>query len=684
MKKINFAWLLAITPLIPLTVAAKCTTTKPDPVKPDPAKPDPSKPDPSKPDPSKPDPEKTEEEFKQDIAKLVISETYQNEGGFEKIDILELDLSKVKILLNGKEPSELGYEIVDLAFGKPVDDLTEDLYMSGLREIKFKIKKGKFISDEIIRSIQCHKTSKSTILDEREHFKNFKLIPSLEAKEYLETVAKNGDTLYYDYTNRSIYSKDYKAPDKIKLFENLSIPERINVLNPDSEDKTVILSKDENGYSIKGRLAQFMGKNNPMLIDLKTLESSKQKFNIHSPKELEDEVNKWINQIDYKDKATTLINDFDWEKVQWPALTPNINAKVEYEKTNVTKNFDNNSVSIKFKLVNSNEVQSATPIAYKEFEATISGFKENPNKVDFTDLVVDYEGKDAIELTTIKTNGIDQSKIKFFKNNTPYVLQATSFVAEVIGEINEFSGELNVKITLTSTSGETSFKEFSIEGFKIPANNPTSIINDVTIISSAKWASSVTKDNITIKFKDPNHEELFNIEEIKVGDSNNMTGEVLVTIKFVQKATSATFEKTFNLSFTNKYDASLAKLYEFSKQKKLFVIDPTKKEQIKTAMKNPIRGLFVINNNKILNKKKDGVEIEGLSINAEVANSMHLNTHGSGNKANIGKIDNYGSNDKGINVYFEDGKYILRWKIGKIGNGANDSEEVFEQILELD
>lgn len=101
-------------------------------------------------------------------------------------------------------------------------------------------------------------------------------------------------------------------------------------------------------------------------------------------------------------------------------------------------------------------------------------------------------------------------------------------------------------------------------------------------------------------------------------------------------------------------------------------------------MKNPIRGLFVINNNKILNKKKDGVEIEGLTINAEIANSMHLNTHGSGNKANIGKIDNYGSNDKGINVYFEDGKYILRWKIGKIGNGANDSEEVFEQILELD
>lgn len=328
-----------------------------------------------------------------------------------------------------------------------------------------------------------------------------------------------------------------------------------------------------------------MGKNNPMLIDLKTLESSKQKFNIHSPKELEDEVNKWINQIDYKDKATTLINDFDWEKVQWPALTPNVNAKVEYEKTNVTKNFDNDSVSIKFKLVNSNEVQSATQIAYKEFETTISGFKENPNKADFTDLVVDYEGKDAIELTTIKTNGIDQSKIKFFKNNTPYVLQATSFVAEVIGEINEFSGELNVKITLTSTSGETSFKEFSIEGFKIPANNPTSIINDVTIISSAKWASSVTKDNITIKFKDPNHEELFNIEEINVGDSNNMTGEVAVTIKFVQKATSATFEKTFNLSFTNKYDASLAKLYEFSKQKKLFVIDPTKKNKLKQQWK---------------------------------------------------------------------------------------------------
>ena len=39
MKKINFAWLLTITPLIPLTVAAKCTTTKPA----DPAKPDPDK-----------------------------------------------------------------------------------------------------------------------------------------------------------------------------------------------------------------------------------------------------------------------------------------------------------------------------------------------------------------------------------------------------------------------------------------------------------------------------------------------------------------------------------------------------------------------------------------------------------------------------------------------------------------
>ena len=35
MKKLNFAWLLAITPLIPLTVAAKCTTTKPDPAKPE-------------------------------------------------------------------------------------------------------------------------------------------------------------------------------------------------------------------------------------------------------------------------------------------------------------------------------------------------------------------------------------------------------------------------------------------------------------------------------------------------------------------------------------------------------------------------------------------------------------------------------------------------------------------------
>ena len=43
MKKLNFAWLLAITPLIPLTVAAKCTTTKPNPAKPDPAKPDPTK-----------------------------------------------------------------------------------------------------------------------------------------------------------------------------------------------------------------------------------------------------------------------------------------------------------------------------------------------------------------------------------------------------------------------------------------------------------------------------------------------------------------------------------------------------------------------------------------------------------------------------------------------------------------
>ena len=39
MKKINFAWLLTITPLIPLTVAAKCTTTKSaDPSKPDPDK----------------------------------------------------------------------------------------------------------------------------------------------------------------------------------------------------------------------------------------------------------------------------------------------------------------------------------------------------------------------------------------------------------------------------------------------------------------------------------------------------------------------------------------------------------------------------------------------------------------------------------------------------------------------
>lgn len=37
MKKMNFAWFLAITPLIPLTVAAKCTTTKPaEPVKPEP------------------------------------------------------------------------------------------------------------------------------------------------------------------------------------------------------------------------------------------------------------------------------------------------------------------------------------------------------------------------------------------------------------------------------------------------------------------------------------------------------------------------------------------------------------------------------------------------------------------------------------------------------------------------
>ena len=36
-KKINFAWLLVITPLIPLTIAAKCTTTKPaEPVKPEP------------------------------------------------------------------------------------------------------------------------------------------------------------------------------------------------------------------------------------------------------------------------------------------------------------------------------------------------------------------------------------------------------------------------------------------------------------------------------------------------------------------------------------------------------------------------------------------------------------------------------------------------------------------------
>lgn len=44
MKKLNFAWLLAITPLIPLTVAAKCTTTKPvDLPKPDPVKPDPTK-----------------------------------------------------------------------------------------------------------------------------------------------------------------------------------------------------------------------------------------------------------------------------------------------------------------------------------------------------------------------------------------------------------------------------------------------------------------------------------------------------------------------------------------------------------------------------------------------------------------------------------------------------------------
>ena len=44
MKKLNFAWLLAITPLIPLTVAAKCTTTKPvDLPKPDPSKPDPTK-----------------------------------------------------------------------------------------------------------------------------------------------------------------------------------------------------------------------------------------------------------------------------------------------------------------------------------------------------------------------------------------------------------------------------------------------------------------------------------------------------------------------------------------------------------------------------------------------------------------------------------------------------------------
>ena len=37
MKKMNFAWFLAVTPLIPLTVAAKCTTTKPaEPVKPEP------------------------------------------------------------------------------------------------------------------------------------------------------------------------------------------------------------------------------------------------------------------------------------------------------------------------------------------------------------------------------------------------------------------------------------------------------------------------------------------------------------------------------------------------------------------------------------------------------------------------------------------------------------------------
>ncbi|WP_338822321.1 lipoprotein 17-related variable surface protein [Mycoplasmopsis felifaucium] len=256
------------------------------------------------------------------------------------------------------------------------------------------------------------------------------------------------------------------------------------------------------------------------------------------------------------------------------------------------------------------------------------------------------------------------------------------FVEVKLVESNDSAGNAKITVKLIDkTNGKTKSteaKELTISGFKAsnPAQDYVETVNLEIPNISEKTIDSIQNADIQVVGGIKEGYELI-ITQTQIKGS-----ELSIYFKIKEKASN--LESSSKLVKLSGFKASEGKQYlnslvhRLSEEKTLFVIDESKKTELKQAFDVNIKSnksYVKIENGIFKNDKKWGKTIEGISVNSQITS---LNTHGRG--AQLGWTAPKSGSNKGIYVTKNGDVYTLHWYC-VLSDGSFDTEK--EYTLEI-
>ncbi|MGP1451674.1 MAG: lipoprotein 17-related variable surface protein [Metamycoplasmataceae bacterium] len=596
-------------------------------------------------------------------------------GDLTKLDVNELDISKVKLTDKEDKTISSEYQISDLKFENETPK--EEEYNSGKRKVTFTVKKGTFTKVWRIE-LQCHQTSYTAIIQQREKIvKNWKFANTSKAEEVLKTLSDE-QTLFYDFKTKAIYDKKYNDASRTQLFKY----EGGDLAYGTSLYDVKFVKKADGKYAFKFILG-FYNKDKTGKItekkDLKELTTEDIIANeVITQEKLDAYADTIKSQISYKDASNVELSKVKQEDVKLPN-----NPTYPITITKFVKDLPNKKLLVSY-------VVKSGSLTSKEVTTEITGFKENDLSSIFGKLKIDYENKNNVLPSQAEEN---KFKLLDKDNNSEYTFNGIT-VNKTITEKNDLTGVLKLKVTLTKGS-ESEEYEYTVDGFKknavtldsLKSKVKTTLDKETTL--KQDLASNVKDENIKWNGLTDQEKELVELKVFKL-EADDKNGKLTVTTEITLKSTNekatitATFEgfKKQTAQDETPSDIKSPEIWKASVEGKLLKITETDKSKLKEAIKKFLSGndknkILAVVGGSLKMGKKSGNDFPGVEIADEYKSIA--NTHGK--QANIANgSGTYNNNTKGLTIVEKNGKYYFAWRCLK-KDGKTPYDRTFEQEI---